>query len=180
MRGERRKWKKEKMVFPLLIILQILSFYIFSPVAIFPLNGSLNVTLIYNYQQKRVPYNNEKNHSPFSSFSFSLIFHYVPHCLSFHFFPAPFPSPLPSHSILQNIYPWIMGSYVWKNKRITLKMARSLSSRSGRFLRGNSRVVWILCVQIKYENSVKVTGYKIDTKTPREWFDIDSMLVSID
>ena len=55
-------------------------------------------------------------------------------------------------------------SYVWKNKRITLKMARSLSSRSGRFLRGNSRVVWILCVQIKYENSVKVTGCKIDTK----------------
>ena len=55
----------------------------------------------------------KKSRSPFSFSSFSfplfpfpffLLFHFVPHCLIFHFFsPAPFPPP-PGHSILHNIY----------------------------------------------------------------------------
>ena len=108
------KWKREKMVFPLLIFPQILSFYIFSPAAIFPLNGWWNVMLIYNYQQKCAICILTKKItlplflfllflSPFSC-PFFLLF---PHCLIFHFSPAPFLSPPPSHSILQNIYPCI-------------------------------------------------------------------------
>ena len=46
------KWKNEKMVFLLLIFSPNPQFLYFSPAAIFPLNGSWNVTLIYNYQQK--------------------------------------------------------------------------------------------------------------------------------
>ena len=65
-----KKWgggeneKKDKMVFPFLVFPQILIFYNFSPAATFPLNGSWKVTLLYNYQQKCVPYINKKNHSP--------------------------------------------------------------------------------------------------------------------
>ena len=44
------KMKREKIVFPFLFFPQILSFYIFSPAASFPLNGLWNVTLIYNDQ----------------------------------------------------------------------------------------------------------------------------------
>ena len=44
---------------------------------------------------KSVPYINKKNHSPPFPFPFPffLLFHFVPHCLIFHFSPAPFPPP---------------------------------------------------------------------------------------
>ena len=66
---------QKRITLPLLLFLffpQILSFLYFSPAAIYPLNGSWNVTLIYNYQQKCVPYINKIIPFSFSSFSFPL------------------------------------------------------------------------------------------------------------
>ena len=63
-----RKWKKGENGF-------LSSFYIYSPAAIFPLNGSWNVMLIYNYQQKCVPYINKKNFT----FPLFLFFFFLSH-----------------------------------------------------------------------------------------------------
>ena len=127
--GENEKGRKWFSHF--LFIPRILSFYIFPQQPFFPLMD-YEMLRWYTIINKSVPYINRKNHSlpfpfllfpfllfPFSfylfpfpfflfPFSFPLIpfpfFLLFPHCLIFHFFPR-HQSP-PSHSILQNIYPW--------------------------------------------------------------------------
>ena len=50
--GKNEGLGKMRMVSPFLFFPKILSFYIFSPAASFPLKGPGNITLIYNDQQK--------------------------------------------------------------------------------------------------------------------------------
>ena len=74
------------MTFPLLIFSPNPQFLNFSPAAFFPWIMKCHVNMQLSTKVCAIYY--QKNHSP--SFPF-LLFHFVPHCLSFHFFPQHHP-----------------------------------------------------------------------------------------
>ena len=106
---------------------------------------------------RSMPYINKKNHSPPFPFPFFLLFHFVPHCLIFHFFPRHhFPPPLAIVFCTINTHnTQYMNDFVKQSREQIVKFPRlSLVPPSGEFLlvkNGSMRWVTLDTMEVKVQ-----------------------------
>ena len=157
----RGKWKRRKWFSPSYFS-PIPQFLYFSPAAIFPLNGSWKVTLIYNYQQKCVPYINKKNHSP----PLFLFFLFPPPCFILFLTASVFIFFI----LIILLHQWIFRLAVVLCSTLVLQKGCSISLR----IQGDRSISD--CASFLEHNDCEKLGYLLDMLKKRKKLSIEELM----